>query len=112
MSLQKFKPWRSEPYRRYVASQECFACGIHGYSQCAHSNQSRHGKSFGMKASDEFTFPLCSTRPGHMGHHTEHDLLMDMSHAERVELENRYIERMQSRAREAGWVLPFHKVTA
>lgn len=36
----------------------CVRCGS-SPSQAAHSNSSRHGKGRGIKASDEFTIPLC-----------------------------------------------------
>ncbi|WP_335961640.1 hypothetical protein [Acinetobacter haemolyticus] len=36
----------------------CVKCGG-GPSQAAHSNSSKHGKGRGIKASDEFTVPLC-----------------------------------------------------
>lgn len=36
----------------------CVRCG-HSPSQAAHSNSSKHGKGRGIKASDEFTVPLC-----------------------------------------------------
>jgi hypothetical protein len=88
----------------YVASHDCFACGIHGFSQAAHSNQARHGKGRGIKASDEFTWPLCCERPGHMGCHKMHDLCIDMSREERDALENEYIRRMHAIAWSEGWV--------
>lgn len=37
----------------------CVRCGK-GPSQAAHSNSSKHGKGRGIKASDEFTVPLCA----------------------------------------------------
>jgi len=36
----------------------CVRCG-QSPSQAAHSNSSMHGKGRGIKASDEFTIPLC-----------------------------------------------------
>ncbi len=41
----------------------CVRCG-HPYSQAAHSNSAKHGKGRSIKASDEFTVPLC-----HSCHH-------------------------------------------
>lgn len=90
--------YRNESYRRYVASKPCFGCGIEGYSQCAHAN----GGGMGTKASDLDTFPLCCTRPGHMGCHMMFDLCIDMSKAERRELTERYVEQMQDMARADG----------
>jgi hypothetical protein len=37
----------------------CVRCG-QSPSQAAHSNSSKHGKGRGIKASDEFTVPLCA----------------------------------------------------
>lgn len=96
----KVKTWRSEPYRRFVASRACFSCGIEGYSQCAHANS---GRGLGQKSGDENTFPLCAVRPGHMGCHQMHDLLLDMSLEDRRAAEVRYVARMQAIARGAGW---------
>ncbi len=36
----------------------CVRCG-HPNSQAAHSNSAKHGKGRSIKASDEFTIPLC-----------------------------------------------------
>lgn len=36
----------------------CVRCG-NPNSQAAHSNSAKHGKGRGIKASDEFTVPLC-----------------------------------------------------
>ena len=36
----------------------CIRCGDPN-SQAAHSNSAKHGKGRGIKASDEFTIPLC-----------------------------------------------------
>ncbi|MEC8055728.1 MAG: hypothetical protein VX136_01155, partial [Pseudomonadota bacterium] len=36
----------------------CIRCG-NPNSQAAHSNSAKHGKGRGVKASDEFTVPLC-----------------------------------------------------
>lgn len=52
----KVKPWRSEAYRRAVASLPCANCCRVGNSQAAHANL---GKSMGSKTSDATCFPLC-----------------------------------------------------
>lgn len=96
----KVKAWRSEKYRRYVASQECFGCGIEGYSQCAHGNT---GKGRGIKVSDDRTFPLCGPRFGLIGCHQQFDLCIEMSREERREMEERYVARMLDRAKRDGW---------
>ena len=38
----------------------CVRCGSQN-SQAAHSNSSKYGKGRGIKASDQFTIPLCAT---------------------------------------------------
>lgn len=96
--ITKPRRYQSESYRRYVASKDCFGCGISGYSQCAHAN----GGGMGTKRSDLDTFPLCATGPGHMGCHMMHDLCIGMTKAERRELEAMYIERMRAMAIEDG----------
>jgi hypothetical protein len=98
MLYPKHKPFRSEAYRRYVASHPCFGCGIADWSQCAHAN----GGGMGTKASDLETFPLCATRPGHMGCHMQFDLCVDMTKRQRRELTAEYVERMQAQAKADG----------
>lgn len=56
----------------------------------------------GTKTSDLETFPLCGTRPGHIGCHMQFDLCLDMDRATRRELEVLYVARMQALARAAG----------
>ena len=41
-----------------IRNLPCVRCG-QSPSQAAHSNSSKHGKGRGIKASDEFTVPLC-----------------------------------------------------
>ena len=103
MNFQKFPYWRSEGYRRWVAARPCIACGVEGYSQCAHSNQARHGKGRGIKASDEFTFPLCSARPGIVGCHSWHDQHENVSTIEPDAFEDEAIARTWAAAEVDGW---------
>ena len=102
MLYPKARIVRSERYRRWVASLPCIACGVEGFSQAAHSNQSAHGKGMSMKACDLSTFPLCAPHWGLIGCHQQHDLCIDMTRDERSEREARYIAETQARAREAG----------
>lgn len=100
----KVPVWRSERYRRFVASGKCFGCGIEGYSQCAHPNE---GKGLGLKTGDDLSFPLCGTRPWHQGCHAVHDLRLDgLSRDEQREIEREYTSRMQAIAIADGWALP------
>lgn len=56
-SFLKDGTFRSEAWRRAVASLPCARCLKDGPSQCAHINH--RGKSLGMKAPDCWSFPLC-----------------------------------------------------
>ena len=94
---------RSETYRRFVASQPCFACGVQGFSQAAHAN---YGKGLGLKTGDDRTFPLCSPHGYHLGCHYMHDNLIGVTRMQRRELEAKYVERMQAIARAAGVAVP------
>ncbi|HAB71582.1 MAG TPA: DUF968 domain-containing protein [Acinetobacter nosocomialis] len=59
----------------------CVRCG-QSPSQAAHSNSSKHGKGRGIKASDEFTVPLCAICHGlfdqfNLGTRQESEALFD-----------------------------------
>lgn len=97
--IEKMRPVRSEEYRRYVAAQPCFGCGIQGYSQAAHPNL---GKGMALKTSDIDCFPLCASRMGKLGCHAEHDLRLDVGRDESRAIEASYILRMQRIARADG----------
>lgn len=57
MMLPKVKPWRSEKYRRFVASLPCCRCGS-PLSNAHHENEL--GRStMGGKCCDSRTLPLC-----------------------------------------------------
>ena len=98
----KFVYLRSASYREFVARQPCFACGIAGLSNACHPNSAKYGKGRSVKAGDQFCWPLCVAHGLHQGCHALHDLCLDMTKAERDELEDRYVERMQRLAREHG----------
>jgi hypothetical protein len=102
VAVPKQEPKRSESYRRYVASQPCFACGVEGFSQCAHANS---GKGLSIKTCDSRTFPLCAPHFGLIGCHQHHDLCLDVSLEERRANEAEYVERMQRQAMADGWDL-------
>lgn len=86
---------RDESYRRFVASLPCFACGIAGISQAAHSNQGGAGKGLSIKASDAFLFPPCADQPMRLGCHSKHDRCLGMASGERLERETNYLQRMK-----------------
>lgn len=91
-------------YRQFVASHDCFECGIGDRSQAAHSNAESDGKGGSIKASDTALFPLCATTPGRVGCHEKHDLAKDgLTRAQRRARELEWIERMHAIARGAGW---------
>ncbi|AKJ45960.1 MULTISPECIES: DUF968 domain-containing protein [Acinetobacter calcoaceticus/baumannii complex] len=50
---------RSKKRLSEIRALPCVRCG-QSPSQAAHSNSSKHGKGRGIKASDEFTVPLCA----------------------------------------------------
>ncbi|HCQ9879761.1 Protein of uncharacterised function (DUF968) [Acinetobacter baumannii] len=50
---------RSQKRLNEIRALPCVRCG-QSPSQAAHSNSSKHGKGRGIKASDEFTVPLCA----------------------------------------------------
>lgn len=93
MKFPKSPPLRSESYRRFVAQQSCFRCGLEGSSQCAHANEA---KGMGMKVCDRRTFPLCFRC------HVEIDQSRGLTRDQRREIERTYVERMQTVARLAG----------
>lgn len=97
--FQKARPLRSKAYRKYVASHDCFGCGVSGYSQCAHEEA---GKGLALKSDDRRSFPLCCTRMGIVGCHYEHTMLIGMTRDDRRELEAIYVQRMQAIARADG----------
>ncbi|MEJ3775579.1 DUF968 domain-containing protein [Acinetobacter pittii] len=49
---------RSTKRLNEIRKLPCVRCG-YPHSQAAHSNSSKHGKGRGIKASDQFTIPLC-----------------------------------------------------
>jgi hypothetical protein len=66
--------YRSEKWRRAVASLPCVLCGIEGMTQASHRNE---GKGMGLKTSDALTAALCHTC------HTEIDNGRDMTREDR-----------------------------
>ena len=78
--IPKFKYFRSKKHLKNVASLACQHCGLEGSTQAAHSNQLKHGKGRGIKASDEYTAALC------LRCHFELDQGSRMSKDERAEL--------------------------
>lgn len=97
--IPKDAPVRSEDYRRFVAAQPCFGCGIDGFSQAAHPNQ---GKGLALKTCDLKCFPLCGPHFGLIGCHQQHDLRIDVGRDESREIEAGYVARMERIARAAG----------
>jgi hypothetical protein len=92
---------RSEAYRRYVASQECFGCRLVGFSQAAHENMS---KGMAQKACDTRLFPLCTVHFGVLGCHEEYDLALDgLTRAARRAWASAMAARMLQRAESDGW---------
>ncbi len=76
----KFNYVRDKAHLKRVASLPCQLCGLDGQTQAAHSNQAKHGKGRGLKASDEFTAALCQ------GCHSQIDQGKDLSKQARMDL--------------------------
>ena len=72
--------WRSEKFKRLVASLDCSACPAPGPSQAAHRNE---GKGMGIKVSDALCAALCPAC------HTELDQGKTMTKQERRDFWNR-----------------------
>jgi len=84
--------FRSESYRRLVATMPCIRCKRAGPSQAAHANTAPFGKGGQIKANDWAVFPLCADRPGELGCHSQHDRYLDgLSKSERIDMEAMYI---------------------
>lgn len=57
MNYLKQKPFRSEAWRRAVASLPCACCFREGMTQAAHPNH--RNKGMGTKSDDCYCVPLC-----------------------------------------------------
>ena len=66
----------------------CVKCG-RSPVDAAHSNQSAHNKGLGIKASDEFTIPLCRQ------HHIEYDQFQKMNRSQSVEWFAKMLEKTE-----------------
>ena len=66
----------------------CVVCG-RSPVDAAHSNQSAHNKGLGIKASDEFTIPLCRQ------HHIEYDQFQKMNRSQSVEWFDKMLEKTE-----------------
>ena len=66
----------------------CVVCG-RSPVDAAHSNQSAHNKGLGIKASDEFTIPLCRQ------HHIEYDQFQKMNRSQSVEWFEKMLEKTE-----------------
>mgnify|MGYP001507172235 CR=1 FL=1 len=77
--------------RKRLAEIRKLPCVVCGRSpvDAAHSNQSAHNKGLGIKASDEFTIPLCRQ------HHIEYDQLQKMNRSESVEWFDKMLEKTE-----------------
>ena len=77
--------------RKRLAAIRKLPCVVCGRSpvDAAHSNQSAHNKGLGIKASDEFTIPLCRQ------HHIEYDQFQKMNRSESVEWFAKMLEKTE-----------------
>ena len=97
--LPKAEPYRSEPYRRYVASLPCIHCGREGISQAAHSDT---GKGMGIKSCDSTCIPLCADLVGRRGCHSIMGASGMLTRHQRRHVETAYVLAVQKRAAEEG----------
>lgn len=75
------KPYRNKKLLEAVRQMPCQHCGAQDGTVCAaHSNDSRHGKSMGQKASDSMIAALCFRCHANLDHGK------DMSREERREM--------------------------
>lgn len=75
--------YRNKKLLEIVRKSPCQNCGSQDGSVCAaHSNQSKHGKGMGIKASDAAIAALCAAC------HHQVDQGLHLSRAERLELWN------------------------
>lgn len=82
--VEKVRTYRSEAWRRAVASLPCIVCGREGATQAAHPNHI--GKGMATKASDAWCVPLC------VEHHSEFD-------------QGRRWTKQEKRDLMAGWIV-------
>ena len=77
--------------RKRLAAIRKLPCVVCGRSpvDAAHSNQSAHNKGLGIKASDEFTIPLCRQ------HHVEYDQFQKMNRSESVDWFAKMLEKTE-----------------
>ena len=77
--------------RKRLAAIRKLPCVVCGRSpvDAAHSNQSAHNKGLGIKASDEFTIPLCRN------HHVEYDQFQKMNRSESVAWFDKMLEKTE-----------------
>jgi hypothetical protein len=97
-SIPKAAPVRSEAYRRLVAALPCASCRIEGNSQAAHPPPT--GK--GIKESDLDCFPLCRTRPGIEGCHSDFDKYRLVPKADMRSLAGHWAADTRRLVKEAG----------
>jgi hypothetical protein len=93
---------KEERHYRNVAALPCACCGIHGYSQAAHSNRSTDGKGGMLKADWRKVFPLCCTRVGEVGCHVRHDQFIGITRAEASRRTDVYLVMTETTLRGLG----------
>lgn len=94
----KVSAYRSEAWRRAVASLPCAECGAPPPSQAAHINHL--GKGLGLKPPDVFTVPLCPT------HHSAYDQGKDYTREQRHEVSTAWLHQTLHALALAGLIRP------
>lgn len=97
-AFPKENAYRSERWRRAVASLPCVVCMKDGPSQCAHVNH--RGKGLAMKAPDVWTFPMCPEC------HREFDQGSTRTKQEKRELADEWVLWTVHALAQAGLVVP------
>lgn len=97
--IPKENAWRSEPYRRLVASFACEHCSLQGFSQFAHGDFT---KGMGIKTDDRTGYAACCDRPHRVGCHTLIGSSGRFSRDQRRVLERRYANQTIARVCRMG----------
>lgn len=95
--IEKTKYVRSLSLMRAYRQIECQHCGIDDGSVCgAHSNQSKHNKGLGIKASDDACASLCHAC------HYELDQGKELTRQQRIDMWERAHRKTRAALKERG----------
>jgi hypothetical protein len=80
----------SEAYRRLICTLPCMRCGIFGFTQACHADES---KGMGLKTDDRTCWPGCGPHDGKPGCHHYVGTTGALGKLRRRELEREYAEK-------------------